>query len=445
MLPLPAVVAGMLAAQGAGEVISLLNHLCIDAKSVYDRSCSMTKVRVLFGKKIVPHHMLNYAEQIYDIMVAEIELGRWKVNDRLPGVMALAKELQFGTKTIQSSYDRLKQEGYVTSLGYRGTYLNSQYPQAPAKNGKIGVLVSEKQTGQPLILWYEHVILQWARRRNLLTEVKVLPGDLNVREANQKGVIFEEDVLGIISLTPFRMPVRFGDSAGSLPLVFLCPPFEPCAPKVCADVRDAYYDPTSRLIRYGHTRVVFSEDSVEPDPEQTKMHREGYLEAMKEHGLPVDMPLLKSSREVRNTELTSVSGHLKEIMRPRLSERPTAVVAGSLGRGMALTRVAPLHKIEIPRNLSLATIGSDRLEGQGCRQITGMLPDFDHMVEMCFAVLDQQKQSWKSNFTKIHVRMHFLPGDTVRSLTTPVESNGSEPSAAATKHDIQTLSQAVPW
>jgi len=388
--------------------------------------------------------MLNYAEQIYDIMVAEIELGRWNVNDRLPGVIFLAKELQFGTKTIQSAYDRLKHEGYVTTLGYRGTYLKSRHPLAPVTNGKIGVLVSEKQTGQPLILWYEHVILQCARRKNLVTEVKVLPEGLDLRKANQKGAIFAEDVTGIISLTPFQMPLRFGDDAGALPIVFLCAPFERCAPKVCADVRDAYYDLTSRLIRYGHTRVVFSEDSVEPDPEQTKMHREGYLDAMKEHGLPVNMDLLKASREVRNSELTTVAGHLKDIIRPRLSLRSTAVVAGSLGRGMALTRVAPLHKIEIPQDLSVVTIGSDRLEGQGGRQITGMLPDFDHMVEMCLTMLDQQRQIGKSNFTKIHVRMHFLPGDTIRSLATRVEPDSPETSVAAMNHDIQTLSQAVP-
>jgi len=411
---------------------------------VYALGILMSKERKLFGKPIVPHHMLNFAEQIYDILVAEIELGRWKVNERLPGVIHLAKDLQFGTKTVQSAYDRLKQDGYVTTLGYRGTYLKSRHPQAQTASGKIGVLVSAEQTGQPLILWYEHVILQWARRKNLLTEVKVLPAGMDAGKINQKGALFEEDVRGIISLTPFQMPTRFGDSEGTLPIVFLCAPFEQCAPKVCADVRDAYYDLTSRLIRYGHTRVVFSEDSVEPDPLQTKMHREGYLDAMKEHGLPVDQALLKASREVRNTDLTSVADHLNAIIRAKIPDRPTAVVAGSLGRGMALARVAPLQGIHIPEDLSIVTIGSDRLEGSGGRQMTGMLPDFDHMVEMCLSLLDQQKVAGKSNYTKIHVRMHFLPGDTIRALAPTAESGHYELSAPPMAHDLQTLSQAVP-
>jgi len=398
----------------------------------------------LFGKKIVPHHMLNYAEQIYDILVGEIELGRWKVNDRLPGVIFLAKELKFGTKTVQSAYDRLKQEGYVNTLGYRGTYLKSLHPQAPDIDGKIGVLVSAEQTGQPLILWYEHVILLCARRKNFLTEVKVLPAGLDVTKANQKGVIFEEDVTGIISLTPFQMPVRFGDISGTLPIVFLCPPFERCAPKVCADVQDAYYDLTSRLIRYGHTGIVFSEDAGEQDPRQTKMHRKGYSEAMKEHGLPIDMDLMKASREVCNSELKSVAAHLRMIVRPKSGKRSTAIVAGSLGRGMALTRVAPLHKIGIPRDLSIVTIGSDRLEGQSGRQITGMLPDFDQMVEMCLTMLARQKSSGKSDFTEIHVRMHFIPGDTIRFLDGSAQSEITGTTHLSQTHDIQTLSQAVP-
>jgi DNA-binding LacI/PurR family transcriptional regulator len=267
---------------------------------------------------------------------------------------------------------------------------------------------------------------------------------MDVTKANQKGAIFEDDVIGIISLTPFQMPVRFGDLTGTLPIVFLCPPFDRCAPKVCADVRDAYYDLTSRLIRYGHKRIVFSEDSVEPDPRQTRMHREGYLESMKEHGLAVDMDLLRDSREVRNTTLSSVATHLKAIVGMKARQRPTAVVAGSLGRGMALTRVAPLHKIGIPQDLSIVTIGSDRLEGQSGRQITGMLPDFDHMVEMCLTMLAQQKAAGKSEFTEIHVRMHFIPGDTIRFLDASAESEGVGTSHLSQAHDIQTLSQAVP-
>jgi len=387
--------------------------------------------------------MLNFAEQLYDILVGEIELGRWKINERLPGVIQLAKELGFGTKTIQTAYDRLKQEGYVNTLGYRGTYLKSQHPQANDVAGKIGVLVSEDQTGQPLILWYEHVILLQARRKNLLIEVKVLPASMDIRKADERGLLFGDDVSGIISLTPFILPIRYGDANNTLPIVFLCPPFERCVPKVCADVREAYYDLTSRVIRNGYKRVLFSEDRVESDPRQTQMHLQGYMEAMKEHRLPVDTALLKASAGVNNDDLQTVVDHLKAIMKLDRSEGDTAIVGGSLGRSMALTRVAPLLKIEIPQDLSIVSIGSALIKGETGRQITGMLPDFDRMVEMCFTLLEQQKLTGKSEFTKIHFRMHFLPGDTLRSLSGEDNLNAGTTLESTRFRDIHTLSRAV--
>ena len=402
----------------------------------------MVKNRVLFGKKIVPHHMLNYAEQIYDILVGEIELGRWKTDERLPGVIHLARELGFGTKTVQTAYDRLKHDGYIQTLGYRGTYLKSQHPlQTAASGGKIGVLVSEEQTGQPLILWYEHVILQFARRRNLITEVRTLPEHLAASDINRCGVVFGDDVIGIISLTPFRMPVRFGDAGKTLPVAFLCPPYETCAPKVCADVREAYYDLTSRLIRGGHRNIIFSEDRVEPDPRQTIMHREGYLEAMNDHGLPVDEVLLSASRRVDNARLPTVSEHLKAIMKKNRSARPTAVVAGSLGRSTVLSRLAPLHRISIPGDLSIVSIGSARINGDSGPQLTGMLPDFDLMVEHCLSMLQQQRTSGKCDHTAIHVRMHFVPGDTMRALIAVPGEEGVE--ERRTERELAVLSAVV--
>jgi DNA-binding LacI/PurR family transcriptional regulator len=398
----------------------------------------MSQQRVLFGKKIVPHHMLNYAEQVYDILVGEIELGRWRINERLPGVINLAKDLKFGTKTVQTAYDRLKSEGYVRTLGYRGTFLKSTHPRSKKKTSeKIGVLVSPEQTGDPLILWYEHVILLGARRQGLVTEVKVLPPGTETPAANRRNALFGADCSGIISLTPFRPARRYGECADDLPLIFLVPPYESCAPKVSADVREAYYELTCRVIRAGHRRIVFSEDSVEPDPRQTVMHREGFLAAMSEHGLAVSAKSMEESREVVNSDLASVSAHLRRLVARGGKNRPTAVVAGSLGRAMALVRIAPLEKIDIPRDLSVVAIGSDETSG---RKITGMLPDFDHMVDTCLGMLERQRKQGRSDYSGVDIRMHFVPGQTLRGLAGGEAGKGHPPDL---NHDPGTLSRMV--
>lgn len=361
--------------------------------------------------------MLNYAEQVYDILVGEIESGRWKANERLPGVINLAKELNFGTKTIQTAYDRLKAEGYVRTLGYRGTFLKSTHPRTKNKDTeKIGVLVSPEQADDPLILWYEHVILLGAHRQGLVTEVKVLAPGTETALASRRGNLFGSDCKGIISLAPLSPAQCYGEHPQDLPLVFLVPPYESCAPKVSADVREAYYELTCRVIRAGHRHIVFSEDSVEPDSRQTEMHREGFLAAMHEHGLRIDEQSIKASRRVVNSNAETVRRHLRELTSGAPEKRPTAVVAGSLGRAMALIRLGPMESIDIPRNLSVVSIGCDDTSG---KEITGMLPNFDRMIDTCLMMLGQQQEDGRADLAGVVFRMHFVPGATLRNLTHP--------------------------
>jgi len=377
----------------------------------------MAPTRTLFGKKIIPNHLLNYAEQIYDILAGEIELGRWQVDDRLPGVIHLAQELGFGTKTIQTAYDRLKQDGYVRTLGYRGTYLKSMHPLARTTQGRLGVLVGEAQATQPLIQWYEHVILQQARRRGLVPEIRVVAeADLAAGDPARRGGLFGSGVDGVISLLPYPRPVRFGEARALIPLVFLCPPYETCTPRVCADVRDAYYDLTHRLARAGHTAIVFSADAGESDPRQTALHRDGYLAAMQELGRAVDPDGLARAASMQNTDAASVREGLRDLMALPPGQRPTAVVADSLGRALVLVRQAGALGLRVPGDLSVVAIGSSCLEGESGPQLTGMLPDFSLMVDQCFRLLDQQREDGRGDFTAVQVRMHLVEGHTLGRL-----------------------------
>jgi DNA-binding LacI/PurR family transcriptional regulator len=370
--------------------------------------------RVLFGKKIVPHHLLTYSEQVYDVLAGEIERGRWKVDDRLPGVINLAKELRFGTKTVQTAYDRLKDEGYVRTLGYRGTYLKSVRPKLKRPAGRLGILVAPEHASDPLIVWYEHILLLGARRRNLAAEVIVQSPASGADTPASPELSLVGRVDGLVSLSPFPLERRHGDRPGDLPVVFLVPPFDECAPRVSADVREASAEIVHAAVRAGHRHIVFSEDCVEPDPRLTAMQLEGYRKAMEAHGLPVDDGPLRASRRVRHDSPAAVIAHLRALTARRGA---TAVFAGSLGRAMAMVRVAPQAGIDIPGDLSVACIGSAAVDAGGMtRQITGMVPDFDFMADTCLDLLARQSETGRSDVSSVSVRMHLLPGHTLARL-----------------------------
>lgn len=395
----------------------------------------------ILGHRIVVHHQLTFEEQIRDVFVEEIHNGRWEVGDRLPGMLALAKASGFGTKTMYNAFEKLREDGYVEMRGNRGTFLKSRSPNINNK-GKIGVLLREDQRSMQLILWYQHIILEAAAKRGMITEVKVLPPAMAPSDALVQGKVFGSDVQGIISLFSFEGTLSFLNDAALLPHVFLCPPYERCVPRVCADVEHAYYELTHRMIDVGHQLVAFSYESFEMDARQAEMHLSGYRRAMAERGLSVDEELIEISRSLKNDNLVEISDYLKGLIDLSDDRKPTAMVCGSLGRTTVLTNVAPLCGLDIPGQLSVGSIGTAAVAGKEGALMTGMLPDFDKMMDACFAVLDEYADEGGVSKTEIMMLFHFVPGITMKEM--PGVSRGKcADSPIKTVLGVDAMSEAV--
>ncbi len=67
--------------------------------------------------------MVPIYEQITDQIKTLIRDGELKVNDVLPSVRALSKELKISALTVKKAYDFLEEEGYVVTVHGKGTYV----------------------------------------------------------------------------------------------------------------------------------------------------------------------------------------------------------------------------------------------------------------------------------------------------------------------------------
>jgi GntR family transcriptional regulator len=67
--------------------------------------------------------MVPIYEQITDQVKTLIRDGELKVNDVLPSVRALSKELKISALTVKKAYDFLEEEGYVVTVHGKGTYV----------------------------------------------------------------------------------------------------------------------------------------------------------------------------------------------------------------------------------------------------------------------------------------------------------------------------------
>ena len=71
-----------------------------------------------------PDSKLPIYEQLYSFIKTEIQEGRIRAQTKLPSKRKLSAYLNISQNTIQSAYDQLLQEGYITSYEKRGYYVN---------------------------------------------------------------------------------------------------------------------------------------------------------------------------------------------------------------------------------------------------------------------------------------------------------------------------------
>lgn len=77
-------------------------------------------------KLIVNHSsMLPIYEQISGQIKEKIMHGEMSEGEILPSVRVLAKELRISALTVKKSYDMLEQEGFITTVHGKGSFVSS--------------------------------------------------------------------------------------------------------------------------------------------------------------------------------------------------------------------------------------------------------------------------------------------------------------------------------
>ena len=76
-------------------------------------------------------------EPIYEQLVAQIKSGiisgALKEGEALPSVRTMSAELRISALTVKKAYDRLEEEGFVTTVHGKGSYVNAADRQMAAE------------------------------------------------------------------------------------------------------------------------------------------------------------------------------------------------------------------------------------------------------------------------------------------------------------------------
>ena len=69
--------------------------------------------------------MVPIYEQIIDQIKTMIRKQELKLNDQLPSVRALSKELKISALTVKKAYDELEKEGFTVTIHGKGSYVTA--------------------------------------------------------------------------------------------------------------------------------------------------------------------------------------------------------------------------------------------------------------------------------------------------------------------------------
>ena len=73
--------------------------------------------------------MVPIYEQLMEQIKSDIIQSELKEGEALPSVRTLAGELRIGALTVKKAYDKLEEEGFVTTVHGKGTYVSASDKQ----------------------------------------------------------------------------------------------------------------------------------------------------------------------------------------------------------------------------------------------------------------------------------------------------------------------------
>lgn len=293
--------------------------------------------------------------QLAAILRARIRDGVWKEGEPLPTEKTLCAEFDVARGTLRQALQKLEAEGYLRREQGRGTFVQVAGLRQPARDAPSARLA---------------FIVPYVRDSSVSN---ILMGFQEAAEQGQFVVVFshvnndarQQDALierlageGISGIALY--PV---DSESPAPLAGLIRSGYPIVliDRYLKDVPSDYVgadhfggalSAVHYLAEQGHRRIGFV---TWRSPATSMEHRHlGYLQALRERGLPVDSALMCTVEGYPTVDLTPLKTYLSE------PERPTAVFAANDQIAIALYRAAQAVGLRVPHDLSIT--GFDDLD-----------------------------------------------------------------------------------
>jgi DNA-binding LacI/PurR family transcriptional regulator len=356
---------------------------------------------------------LPLADQIYDILREEVHAGRWTIDEKMPSMMTIAEQCEVSRMPVQLAVERLGAEGYLRQENRSGVFLSSMSPEGRTPIGTIGILLladSDNERELDFLAFEQklvHAFMKQAEAVNYQTKVVYVSAKDHHDDLNKAGYLFDEKVKGIISLFPFHRPLTSTLDADRIPLVFWCEPDHRCGPCIASDYEAAFYHQTREIIAKGHRNIT-----IVPCPILTpyvhKCYVRGYRAALKDAGLKPDESLIES---LKSTSLRDTAGLTRALDK---TKKATCYLSMSLARSEQLISALQLLKIDVPRDISVASTNPPPdINMPNGKKLSGIGFSPEHEIGLCIQFLRRQMIDREWKLSTMLAAPFFVEGETL--------------------------------
>jgi DNA-binding LacI/PurR family transcriptional regulator len=290
--------------------------------------------------------------QLYTILTNQIESGLYGIGEKIPSTRELMDRYSLSMKTVRSAIAELEADGYIRSVPYKGSYVDSRgIHKKQTKGNVIGILM--KRNGRkfheigsdPIFSKLLYYIEQHLRSKGYYL-IQLYSDDENLDIYTElKNVL--DVVSGFIflyTIDPELIALANRQDTPSVAINPVCDIYD--ADVVMIDREKAFYDATKLLVDQGHRKIVYVDATFRNTIGYYDRVR-GFTRAMQEAGLEVN------DRSLIHIESWSISAAERYFSQLEEREIATAYVTTNDVLAIGIIKALTERGLEIPRDVSV--------------------------------------------------------------------------------------------
>lgn len=355
--------------------------------------------------------IMSKANQVKELLLSEIESGKYTEGDRLPSDNVLMRELKVSRNTVREALSFLTTEGHVIRIQGKGTYVtNKQSAELDIDRGMIHIISRDEhgsQEANPFVSELLRGSLKAVEEKPVAIKLTTFTGDDWFLPPQRLDAICAEKPRGVmLAAFPVTANIVKQFHQRNIPCCSLGTPAEGVdIPYIEIDHYQAIQEAVNHLVAKNHRKIVLIHGTQHKPSGQARIN--GFRDALKKAGIPFKTDMLQN---VKMADYHSAKQTVMNLLEKKV-DFTALIVYGDYATLSAIQELTR-HQLSVPDDISLIMYGGFEWACRACgMQITRIKQPFHEVGKKAVELLlssDKNKH--------LLLKTTFIDGETCKKI-----------------------------